>query len=189
MTSFPPQDIRAFLTCCAGEWLALRSRFALDAADRSIGGEATGLGDEGGDAWHEAERGELLVTYLEPQLEGEPGGLAITPPASGHGQLPVRQLIFTAGGRFHSPPESPAGEGKGERQEEGSWELRPDGSLELTIQAGAVVVKERIWFTKPNLRLRSSVEHRADGRPGRARFSSEIRRVRPPQEPSAAPSA
>jgi hypothetical protein len=188
VTSFPPQDIRGFLTCCDGEWLALRSRFALDDADRSISGEGSRLGEDGGDAWHEAERGELLVTYLEPQLEGEPGGLAITPPAAGHGHPAVRQLIFSASGRFHCPPES-AAEGKGERQEEGSWELRPDGSLELTIQAGAVMVKERIWFTKPNLRLRSSVEHRADGRPGRARFSSEIRRVRPPQEPTPAPSA
>lgn len=189
MTSFPPQDIRGFLTCCAGEWLALRSRFALDAADRSSSGERTQLGDESGDIWHESERGELLVTYLEPQLEGEPGGLAITPPAAGHGRLPIRHLIFSASGRFHSPPESAAAEGKGKHQEEGSWELRPDGSLELTIQAGAGVVKERIWFTKPNLRLRSSVEHRGDGRLGRARFSSEIRRVRPPQEPTPASSS
>jgi hypothetical protein len=42
------------------------------------------------------------------------------------------------------------------------------------------MVKERIWFTKPNLRLRSSVEQRGDGSPGRASFSSEIRRLSRP---------
>jgi hypothetical protein len=45
-------------------------------------------------------------------------------------------------------------------------------------------VRERIWFTKPNLRLRSSVENHADGRPGRASFSSEIRRVSRPAAPA-----
>jgi hypothetical protein len=45
-------------------------------------------------------------------------------------------------------------------------------------------VRERIWFTKPNLRLRSTVEHRADGTPGRASFSSEIRRISRPADPS-----
>jgi hypothetical protein len=189
VTSFPPQDIRGFLICCAGEWLALRSRFALDAADRSMGGESPRQEEDGSQAWHDSERGELLMTYLEPQLEGEPGGLAISAPFAGKGHPVHRRLIFSASGRFHSPPGSAAEKMEGERQEEGSWELGPDGSLELTFGEGAVVVKERIWFTKPNLRLRSSVEHRADGRPGRARFSSEIRRVHPPQEPSPAPSA
>jgi hypothetical protein len=66
---------------------------------------------------------------------------------------------------------------------EGTWLLRPDGSLELTLEAETAVVHERIWFTKPNLRLRSSVEHRRDGRPGGASFSSEIRRVAPPTTP------
>ena len=39
--------------------------------------------------------------------------------------------------------------------------LWPDGSLELTLCAGDTEVTERIWFTKPNLRLRSTVENRA----------------------------
>jgi hypothetical protein len=42
------------------------------------------------------------------------------------------------------------------------------------------LVQERIWFTKANLRLRSSVEHHPDGSPGRASFSSEIRRLSRP---------
>jgi hypothetical protein len=42
------------------------------------------------------------------------------------------------------------------------------------------VVKERIWFIKPNLRLRSCVQRRLDGQPLRASFSSEIRRLNRP---------
>jgi len=188
VTIFPPQDIHGFLTCCAGEWLAVRSRFTLDAADGSLGGDSPRQDEEGAEDWHDSERGQLLVTYLEPQLEGEPGGLAISVPSSGQDHAVRHQLIFSASGRFHGSPGGAGAEGEEARSEEGRWELRHDGSLELTIEEEAVVVKERIWFPKPNLRLRSSVEHRADGRPGRARFSSEIRRVRPPQEPSAAPS-
>jgi hypothetical protein len=45
-------------------------------------------------------------------------------------------------------------------------------------------VRERIWFTKPNLRLRSTVETNAAGSPGRASFSSEIRRVSRPTAPA-----
>jgi hypothetical protein len=191
VTNFPPQDIRSFLTCCAGEWLALRSRFALDTGYRLAGAgagagaraEGEGLEDGAPEAWHDSERGELLVAYLEPEMVGDPGGLAITPPATGSGHHPCLQLIFSACGRFHR--RAPGGDGEGE----GSWHLRPDGSLEMTIGQGSSVVKERIWFTKPNLRLRSSVEHRADGLPGRASFSSEIRRVRSPQEPAATPAA
>ena len=41
-------------------------------------------------------------------------------------------------------------------------------------------LRERIWFNKPNLRLRSTIEQPADGLPGRASFSSEIRRVSKP---------
>ena len=59
-------------------------------------------------------------------------------------------------------------------------QLGPDGSLELVIAADGLEVRERIWFTKPNLRLRSTVENRAGGAPGRACFSSEIRRVSRP---------
>jgi hypothetical protein len=40
------------------------------------------------------------------------------------------------------------------------------------------------WFTKPNLRLRSTVATGADGIPGQASFSSEIRRVSRPAMPA-----
>lgn len=161
-TPFPPQEIGAFLRFCAGEWMGLRSRFALDA----------GLEGENGDEWHSSERGELVVTYLEPQEADAPGGLSLGP----KGEAP-RQLLFAGDGSFTISGRP--GDGQ-EGAQQGSWQLWPDGSLELTLSAAESTVSERIWFTKPNLRLRSTVESRADGLPGRASFSSEIRRVSRP---------
>ncbi|MEB3321987.1 MAG: phycobiliprotein lyase, partial [Synechococcaceae cyanobacterium] len=177
--SFPPADLRSFLVCCAGEWLALRSLFAPEeeAAAAAGAAEEAEAGEEG-ETWHSAERGELVVTYLPPEREDEPGGLAITPPVVRGRPLVTRHLIFSAGGRFRGAPAA----GGDSPEEEGSWQLRADGTLELTVHGEEAVVRERIWFTKPNLRLRSSMEQRHDGRPGQASFSSEIRRVRPPAE-------
>jgi len=173
VSSFPPEDIRSFLTCCAGEWLTLRSRFTAEE------GEQPDADDEG---WHRSERGELLVTYLPPREAEDPGGLAVTPPpTSGEAGL-TRHLIFSAGGRFRGGL-AVADPAAVDLWREGTWLLRPDGSLELTLEAETAVVHERIWFTKPNLRLRSSIEHRRDGRRGGASFSSEIRRVAPPTPP------
>ncbi len=155
--AFPPDSIKAFLRFCEGEWMNLRSQF-------DLGEDADG---ENGDEWHTSERGELVVTYLE---DGEgPGGLSVGPKGT-----PPRRLLFAAGGSFRS-------EGTGSSRE-GNWQLWPDGSLELVISNGQAEVRERIWFTKPNLRLRSTVEHNADGSPGRASFSSEIRRVSKPAD-------
>lgn len=153
---FPPQDLRSFLVLCAGEWLALRSNLAL-------GGPEDADADAEAASWHHSERGELVVTWLEPQRHGEAGGLAVTPPGR-----PTRTLTFQESGGFEA-------EGA-----QGSWRLWPDGSLELLLCEGERQIRERIWFTKPNLRLRSSIEQRHDGRPGRASFSSEIRRVSRP---------
>lgn len=153
--AFPPDSIEAFLRFCQGEWMNLRSQF-------DLGDEADG---ENGDEWHTSERGELVVTYLE-ESEG-PGGLSVGPKGS-----PPRQLLFSGNGSFRS-------QGNGSTRE-GHWQLWPDGSLELVLSNGQTEVRERIWFTKPNLRLRSTVEHHADGTPGRASFSSEIRRVSKP---------
>ncbi|NDF62227.1 MAG: CpeS-like protein [Synechococcaceae bacterium WBB_3_034] len=150
---FPPATIEAFLRSCAGEWMALRSRFAAtDAAD---------AGD--GDEWHTSERGELVVAFLEPSDAGSAGGLSVGPKGE-----PPRHLLFSADGVLQA----------GDQQ--GRWLLWPDGSLELVLEQGADQLRERIWFNKPNLRLRSTVEQRADGSLGRASFSSEIRRVSRP---------
>lgn len=62
----------------------------------------------------------------------------------------------------------------------GRWELRGDGSLDLEVNEESRTVKERIWFSKPNLRLRCTLEEFRNGGPGRASFSSEIRRVQRP---------
>jgi hypothetical protein len=152
-TAFPPATIEAFLRCCGGEWMGLRSRFSLDA----------GLDGDNGDEWHSSERGELVVTYLDPETEHEPGGLQVQP-KDGTAQT----LQFSRDGWFRSGTQ------------QGQWQLWPDGSLELTLSTDGGEVRERIWFTMPNLRLRSTLENRADGTPGRASFSSEIRRVSRP---------
>ncbi len=176
-TPFPPQSIAAFLRCCAGEWMSLRSRFALEQAaliqlpaGTDGAGEAEAAAGEAGegDEWHTSERGELVVLYLEPADGQAPGGLQVGP----KGQ-PAQRLLFAADGSFES----------GGRR--GSWQLWPDGSLELLLVQEGIQLRERIWFTKPNLRLRSTVESRSDGRPGRASFSSEIRRVSRPAPPAA----
>jgi hypothetical protein len=155
---FPPQDLRSFLHLCAGEWLALRSCLALEGSESGGGADA-----EEEESWHRSERGELAVEWIEPQRAGDAGGLAVTPPGQ-----PTRTLTFQESGGFET---------EGLR---GSWRLWPDGSLELSLDDGERRIKERIWFTKPNLRLRSSVEKQGDGSPGRASFSSEIRRVNRP---------
>jgi hypothetical protein len=156
--TFPPATIEAFLRFCEGEWMSLRSRFQL-------GSDAeAGEGDE----WHSSERGELVVRYVEPSDSSQPGGISVGP----KDQTP-RQLLFAADGSFTA----------GDQQ--GSWTLWPDGSLELVSEQNDAELRERIWFNKPNLRLRSTIEQPADGTPGRASFSSEIRRVSKPATPAA----
>jgi hypothetical protein len=192
ISAFPPETIGAFLRCCAGEWMSLRSQFslsgAMDLGSLDLGGLELGSLEpadpavpepaspgEGGagleEAWHSSERGELVVTFLEPEDSASVGGLRVAAGGKGSAQLHFDdQGGFTASG--------------GEGQSQGSWQLWPDGSLELQLSAGERLVRERIWFTKANLRLRSTVEQGADGSPARASFSSEIRRV---GRPAAAP--
>lgn len=187
VTAFPPETIGAFLRCCAGEWMSLRSQFSLagamdlgsldlgslEPADPAVPEPASpGEGEAAlEEAWHSSERGELVVTFLEPEGSASVGGLRVAAGGRGPAQLHFdHQGGFTASG--------------GEGQSQGSWQLWPDGSLELQLSAGERLVRERIWFTKANLRLRSTVEQGADGSPARASFSSEIRRV---GRPAAAP--
>jgi len=167
---FPPASIEGFLRFCAGEWMSLRSQLQL-----GIASDAAGEPDEHGEPvsdnpeerWHSSERGELVMHYLE--REG-PGGLEVAAKRDGALQAATR-LLFEADGRFHGDDADASA---------GTWTLWPDGSLELVVDAGGLEVREKIWFTKPNLRLRSTIESRADGSPGRASFSSEIRRVSRP---------
>jgi hypothetical protein len=139
--------------------MGLRSQFAL--------GEVS-AGDDDDDGWHTSDRGELVVAFLEAETAGGAGGLQVGQKDA----VALQQLHFDAEGGFRI----------GEQQ--GRWQLWPDGSLELVITGDGREVRERIWFTKPNLRLRSTVETSADGSPGRASFSSEIRRVSRPSVPA-----
>jgi len=157
---FPPQEIGDFLRFCAGEWMGLNSTFALDEPTALAAADDSTTSELEGDEWHTSERGELVVTYLEPQADGEPGGLSQGP----KGGL-QQQLLFHSDGSYHCGAD------------QGRWQFWPDGSLELVLEAQGQQVRERLWFTKPNLRLRSSVTNQGDGNPGHAHFSSEIRRV------------
>ena len=159
--AFPPATIEAFLRFCAGEWMSLRSQMSL-----GVGGDD--------DSWHSSERGELVVQYLEPPPSGGPGGIRVSPKADGALQS-GRSLHFAGDGSFRAEAE-----GGQPAATEGHWTLWPDGSLELVVRAADAELHEKIWFTKPNLRLRSTVENCHDGKPGRASFSSEIRRVSRP---------
>jgi hypothetical protein len=121
---------------------------------------------------------------LSPDQDGEPGGLGVSTKNT-PGQH--TQVIFSSDGCFRSgdglvsgtPANGSASQAE-TRTRQGQWTLWPDGSLELVISTPTGELSEKIWFTKPNLRLRSTVETRADGAPGRASFCSEIRRVSRP---------
>ena len=81
--AFPPTSIAAFLRFSAGEWLSLRSRFALGmgalaAEPPAADPNQMGDGPQDGEAWHSSERGELSIAYLSPDQDGEPGGLGVS---------------------------------------------------------------------------------------------------------------
>ena len=165
LSDFPPSTIEAFLISCAGEWIALRSQFA------SITPSQEAELSQEVEAWHDSERGEIKVDYLAPTTSEAPGGLRVTAPGGN-----VTTLTFLAEGQALIIASS-------QETASGTWHFWPNGILELDCPAEDGKVRERIWFAKPNLRLRSSLAHRADGEPGLASFSTEIRRVsRPPAE-------
>ncbi len=133
---------------------------------RSLLGPESGMPDT--EAWHQSDRGELSIKVLQPD-DTLCGGLEVFIPSGEN----VR-LLFLANGRLHC------------NAEEGFWQLGADGILELELRTEEKTVCEKIWFSKPNLRLRCTLEQWNDGRPGRASFSSEIRRVsRQPQSTQA----
>ena len=175
LNAFPPEDIRGFLELSAGEWLTLRSLMGPNAPERTqapVALEESAQPSEHSQSWHQADRGELIVAFLEPAGATECGGLEVSLPGGGSMRLSFRDdgTVVMAG-------------------QCGRWLLAADGSLELDVEREGRLVKERIWFSKPNLRLRCTLEQSLDGRPGRASFSSEIRRVRRPAEAPERPGA
>jgi len=152
-TSFPPADLGSFLQLCDGRWMSLRSSFQLD----------------GSDEWHSSERGELVMQSAQ---EGADAG--------------ARLQVFAADGRqlaaMHFAPGGVLTLAASPTDSSGHWQLHGDGCLELTLPgADGASLRERIWFTKANLRLRSTTLVDQDGTPRQASFCSEIRRVTAPQ--------
>jgi hypothetical protein len=166
LTAFPPEDICGFLQLSSGEWLALRSLLDPEVAEtlqKELGPAREQK--ELGEGWHQSERGEVSMAVLPAPSDDDWGGLEIALPDGSR-----QQLIFQRNGMVVINGIS------------GAWQLSQDGSLALEIQEPTRIVRERIWYSKPNLRLRCTLEQFLDGRPGRASFSSEIRRVTRPQE-------
>ena len=150
---FPPADLDSFLQLCDGRWMSLRSIFQLD----------------GSDDWHSSERGELVMQSAQ---EGPDGGARWKVCAADGRQLAA--MHFAPGGEL-TLEATPT-------DQRGHWQLHGDGCLELTVAAAdGASLCERIWFTKANLRLRSTTLVDQDGTPRRASFCSEIRRVTAPQ--------
>ena len=106
--AFPPADPASFLALCAGDWMSLRSSFALSNGD---------------DDWHTSERGELTVRFESGS--GELLGRLLVEPPGGRG----RSLGFVDGGELTVDEES---RGEWRFWPDGSVELdlpQPDGSL------------------------------------------------------------
>ena len=117
----------------------------------------------GDDEWHSSERGELTVRCLTEQ--GALGQLQVQAPAG-----TSSTLTFAADGQLILDGDSP-----------GNWRFWPDGSMELNLsRADGVQVQERIWFTRSNLRLRSTTAVDAQGTPVQGSFCTDIRRVSKP---------
>ena len=152
-SSFPPADAAAFLELCAGEWMSLRSGFELSC--------------EGDDDWHSSERGTVTVRF-DAAGEDALGRLSVEAPGGA-----TTALLFDRNGGLTISA--------GTSSSKGVWRFWPDGSVELTLQQGdGIEVQERIWFTRPNLRLRSTTAVDASGQPVQGSFCTDIRRVSKP---------
>ena len=117
----------------------------------------------GDDEWHSSERGELTVRCVSEQ--GALGQLQVQAPGG-----TSSTLTFSADGQLILDGDSP-----------GNWRFWPDGSMELNLsRPDGVSVQERIWFTRVNLRLRSTTAVDAQGTPVQGSFCTDIRRVSKP---------
>lgn len=166
MIAFPPEDLCSFLQLSVGPWLSLRSLMDPEGMDPIEEQDQTSEDARTRtQSWHASERGELTLTFLAPTRAEDWGGLEITLPDQA-----TQRLTFQRDGTLRV------------NDLLGLWQLSADGSLLLEVQEGSRVIKERIWFSKPNLRLRCTVAQSLEGQPGQASFSSEIRRILHSQE-------
>ena len=117
----------------------------------------------GDDDWHSSERGELTVRC--DAAEGALGQLQVQAPGGSSSTL-----TFAVDGQLILDGDA-----------QGNWRFWPDGSMELNLsRADGVQVQERIWFTRVNLRLRSTTAVDAQGMPVQGSFCTDIRRVSKP---------
>ena len=117
----------------------------------------------GDDDWHSSERGELTVRCIE--AEGALGQLQVQAPGGSSSTL-----TFAVDGQLSLDGDA-----------QGNWRFWPDGSMELNLnRPDGVQVQERIWFTRVNLRLRSTTAVDALGMPVQGSFCTDIRRVSKP---------
>jgi hypothetical protein len=126
LNAFPPEDIRDFLQLSAGEWLALRSLLDPDGPEEVEEPLEKRLEpDAVSQRWHQAERGELKVSVLEPHGPQDWGGLEVCPPDGTSVRLSFRRDgTVELGNQW------------------GRWQLAADGSLELEMALEGRVVKE-----------------------------------------------
>jgi len=159
---FPPRDLASFLSLCEGRWLSLRSRFV--------------LGDGDSD-WHTSERGELVITALQTMDQSGMATLRVQGPEGRESWL----WFHEDGGLSCGGEARPAGVLPPAAAARDQWHFWSDGSLELVLASREGHERcERIWFTKPNLRLRSTTAFLGDGSAVSASFCSEIRRLATP---------
>ncbi|NQV10707.1 MAG: phycobiliprotein lyase [Cyanobacteria bacterium] len=172
--SFPPTALPAFLELCAGRWMGLRSQFTTSPTPEPAPPDPSSSGPGDDDAWHSSEKGDVVVSFEPSSSPATLGSLVVTAPTG-----TSQRLLFQADGSLSEEDGSAGTQAQAPLLAHwiGQWQLWTDGSLELSGERGGRSWKERIWFTKPNLRLRSRVEHNADGSAASATFCSEIRRV------------
>ncbi|TGG96788.1 MAG: hypothetical protein ERJ67_00015 [Aphanocapsa feldmannii 277cV] len=150
---FPPRSVVELLQLCVGDWMSLRTLFTLSSQE---------------EGWDASQRGDLKVAWLDPQAASPAnlGGLAM--------ELPGGDALRL---RFDGAGDQGGFSGCDGRV--GEWLRNPDGSLLLRWCRGEETCEERIWFTKPNLRLRVRMVCRSvTGEAEAGAFYSEIRRMR-----------
>ncbi|BBL85825.1 hypothetical protein PMYN1_Chma12 (chromatophore) [Paulinella micropora] len=111
--------------------------------------------------WHSSEKS--MITIELSSLEGKFKQVVINTTSN-----TATTRYFSLDGHFTSEDSS-----------FGQWSFRTDGSLELTWRnlLREEEEHERIWFTKPNLRLCSKITLNPDSTLLEAKFHSEIRRL------------